>query len=560
MEYASGLPVRANERSSLLTKCLSKKNVIDLAMPEPSVKRIYQSADEAIELIHAANRRGESLTVTKHGDIALSKATTTHPVMLWFRKTFGNGVHEPATQDSALKAILATKMKIDLASASVHTSKQLRKYFNAIERASSDKSLNDLCTAWTTIKNKIRLRDMRREDNLLVFNAQQAGTGMSAHAGAHKPSDLAPTAPLLVDPAMERLKGHAGESVTEPDSNPAMHASPGTAQSDSAAALDACGSPQAEATQETPPSSPQAVVTHPAAMAVDDKTQTWIDNINQALPTSMVFKGEPGEIVTAILTLPDSEHRELYATLENTELGPEPENEIPPGLITDDMDDDEPYAEASFDESSRIARQTLKDCGRAEFHLIDADGFCEIFDVGAGASEVSKGIIGFGRNARGLSLETGSRLINQEALGALYVPLLMRFRTKTGDLFRFNKTVEAEPRIPSGTAESRTPKLSMNLFKWAWLPDGSAEFEMVQREKIHNVLLDDVMIPVNRDTRWQGDISDDNFGYEFRAKIRIAAEDMRKGKLENVTVIEPLSMTFRIAPGAMDSVHAEDDN
>lgn len=529
-------------------------------MLEPTAKRIYQSAEEAVELINSANKRGESLTVTKHGDIALKKATTTNAVMLWFRKTFGSGVRDRVNTESTVKAILATKMKIDLATASVHTSEQLLTFFADIERVSSGSNLNALCTEWSKIKNEIRLCDARRADNQLVFNAQHEGIKMADHASERKPSDPAPTAPLIADPAMERLKDHAGGSVAEPDSDQALSASAGTAQDDSAVALAASESVHAKAAQETQSPSSRTVVTHQAAMAVDDKTQKWIDSINQALPTSMVFKGEPGEIVTAILTLPDTEHRELYATLENTKLGPEPENEIRPGLITDDIDEDEPYSEETFDESSRIARQTLKDCGRAEFHLTDADGFCEVFEVGADTSEVSKGIIGFGRNARGLSLETGSRLINQEALGTLYVPLLMRFRTKTGDVLRFNKTVEAEPRILSGTEDSRTPKLAMNLFKWTWLPDGSAEFEMVQREKIHNVLLHDVMIPVNRDTRWQGDITDDNFGYEFRAKIRIAAEDMRKGNLKNVTVIEPLSMTFRIAPSAMDSIHAEDEN
>lgn len=533
---------------------------MDIAMHDTTAKRIYQSAEAAVELINAANRRGESLKVTKHGDIALERATTTNAVMLWFRKTFGNGAHEPANQENTLKAILATKMKIDLASASVHTSEQLRTYFDDIERASSGESLNDLCAEWTKIKNEVRLYDAHRADNLLLLNAQRAGTKITDRASAGKPSDSAPTVPLIADPAMESLKDHAGGSVAELDPDHALSARPGTVQDDPAAALAASESQYVKATHETRSPSSQGSVTHQDAMAVDDKIQHWIDNINQAMPTSMVFKGEPGEIVTARLTLPDSEHRELYATLENTKLGPEPENEIPPRLITDDMDEDEPYAEATFDENSRISRQTLKDCGRAEFHLIDADGFCEIFDVGADASEVSKGIIGFGRRARGLSLETGSRLINQEALGALYVPLLMRFRTKTGDLFRFNKTAEAEPRIPGGPANSRTPKLSMNLFKWTWLSDGSAEIEMVQREKIHNLLLDDVMIPVNRDTRWQGDISADNFGYEFRAKIRIAAEDMRKGNLKKVTVVEPLSMTFRIAPDAMDSINAEDEN
>lgn len=529
-------------------------------MPVTSVRRVTQSADEAVQVINKARKYGQSLEVTENGDIALKKATTTNSMILWFQRIFDRGVRNPGNTENTVKATLVTKMKMDMATASAHTYEQLRPYFDDIERGSSGSSLNSLCTEWSKIKNMVRLCDVHKADNLLLLDAQQAGIKMSGHGSASKPTNLASTAPLISDPAMEYLKDHAAGSVAELDADQALSASSGTAQGGSAAALAASESVHTQAAQETQSPSSRPVVTHQANVTVDNKIQNWIDSINQALPTSMVFKGEPGEIVTAILTLPDTEHRKLYATLENTKLGPEPKNEILPALITGDIDEDEPYSEETFDEKSRIAHQTLLDCGRAEFQLTDADGFCQIFEVQADASEVSKGIIGFGRDARGLSLETGSRLINQEALGALYVPLLMRFSTKTGDLFRFTKTDEAEPRILNGTAKSRTPRLSMNLFKWTWLPDGSAEFEMVQREKIHNLLLHDVMIPVNRDTRWQGDISDDNFGYEFRSKIRIAAEDMRKGNLKNVTVIEPLSMTFRIAPSAIDAINARDEN
>lgn len=532
-------------------------------MLDPYKKQSYQSAEDAVRLINDADRLGKSLKVTKAGDITVKKSNG-NGFFLWLRGLFSTAKPGAATRtpkaDQMLKSILARKIKIDLESASAHADQQLRRFYDDVDGVAKSGSLRDLCTEWVKIKNAVHLRDRHREDNLLFFNAQQERSKISDPSSDREPSDLTPPAQLTGYPATERSKGRSGKSVEELESDQAMSASLGTIQGDSAGSRPASESALAEAPYGTLFSMSQAVVTDEAGVTVDKQIQDWIDNINQALPTCMVFSGQPGEIVTATLTLPDADHRKLYATLENTDLGLGLRRDIPEASITDDLTDDESYSEPRFDENSRIALQTLKDCGRAEFHLIEADGFSEIFEFGADASEVSQGIASFGRNSPGLTLETGSRLINQEALGTLYVPLLTRFKSRTGDFFRFNKTSEAEPRIPTSPATSRAPSLAMALFKWTKLPDGGAEFEIVQREKIHNLLLNDKAIPVNRDIGWQGDISDGNFGYEIRTKIRVTAEDMRNGNLKNVSVIEPLSMTFRIAPSVMNAGVMEDEN
>lgn len=424
-------------------------------MLDPSAKRLYQSAEEAVTLINDANRLGKSLELTKEGDIAIRR-TPTNAFVLWIRETFGSGTPRHADKEETLKAILATKMKIDLASATAHAGQQLRTFFDDIEQVSKQGSLRDLCTEWVRIKNRIQLNDLHMADKLLFIKAQQE------HARA----------------------------------------------ADQAAAV----------TQVNPPTPAPA----PAATSADT-FQRRMDEVNQALPSAMVFSGDPNEILTATFALPDPEHRALYASLENAHL----------------------------DEKSRLASQTWKDCGRADFHLTEVDGFSSIFELGADASEVAAGIISFGRDSRGLSLETGSRLINQQALGTLYTPSMMRVQTRGGAMFLFNKSTEAEPLIRTGTDGNRRPALVHTVFKWTKLADGGAEFEMVQREKIHYLLLDDKMIPVNRGPHWQGDINESNLGYELRTRIRIAADDMRKGSLKNVTIVEPLTITFRIAPGAM---------
>ena len=124
-------------------------------MPETHVKRTYQSAEAAVNLINDASRRGESVRVTKDGDIAIREKPK-NAFLLWVSETFGRGSRQVAKEEKLVKAILATKMKIDLASASTHAGKQVRKLFRDIESVIDTGSVNDLCTQWIRVKNTLQ--------------------------------------------------------------------------------------------------------------------------------------------------------------------------------------------------------------------------------------------------------------------------------------------------------------------------------------------------------------------------------------------------------------------
>lgn len=126
-------------------------------MLDPDKRRTYQSAEDAIRLIDDASRLGKPLEVTRDGDIAVKKPDGKR-FFLWFRKPSGS-----AGTDESLKSILATKMKIDLASASSHAGNQLRRFFDGIEEVAKNGSLNDLCTEWVAIKNRIQVISAQRE-------------------------------------------------------------------------------------------------------------------------------------------------------------------------------------------------------------------------------------------------------------------------------------------------------------------------------------------------------------------------------------------------------------
>lgn len=276
--------------------------------------------------------------------------------------------------------------------------------------------------------------------------------------------------------------------------------------------------------------------------------------INQALPPSMVFDGNPATVITGSFVLPDSEHRRLLASLENTKLG-EPPTQMKK-LAEERGENLSPVL-------SRLASQTLRDCGRDHFCLKSPGEPTFEFETGADAVEVADAIATFGASSPGRSLETGSRLINQEALGALLVPLQEKIKTRDGLPFQYSSDRGLEPaievkhdRLPGprkSEAKPRAPKTSETQYTWSKLEDGGSEFSIRQRQKIH-FLVDQQgdQIPVNRGDKWWGDVNESNYGCTITTKIRLSAKDMETGNLTNVVIVEPLAIKFQIAPAARE--------
>ena len=282
----------------------------------------------------------------------------------------------------------------------------------------------------------------------------------------------------------------------------------------------------------------------------DRNHQTYVERVNLALPPSMFFDGHPDSIMTASFTLPDHEHRELYVSLEETKLGDPPKSMKKP-----EQGGDQKLAPMF----PRLAHQTLRDCGRDHFCLREPNKADIYFETGADAFEVARAIENFGSASPGQYLETGSRLINQEALAGLFVPFMERITTRSGLGFRTEKQDQVEPdidvkpdpllRSEESKVKSRKPKYSETEYTWTKLTDGGAEFSIRQRQKAH-FLWDDQgnQIEINRGPRWEGDINDNNFGLEITTKIRVSAGAMETGNLKNVVIVDPLRIKYQIAP------------
>ncbi|MCM0043726.1 MAG: hypothetical protein NBV65_03755 [Burkholderiaceae bacterium] len=241
-------------------------------MPGPSVNRIKQTADEAVQVINHARKYGQSLEVTKDGNIAV-KQPMPHVFVVWARKLFGSSVHSTADDIRTLKSVLATKMKIDLVIASKHSNEQLRTSLETIKKIDSGGQLNELCDAWTGIKNTVQLTNSQMRDNLRLLDEQKRHLQTS--------SDNASTVV------------HHGTAAPAPAPAPAP------------------------ATAATAPSSAPPV-------------RRRIDEANQALPAAMPKITRLGETVKCTLKVPESAQLKIFDSWRDWETHAKPQSSSDP--------------------------------------------------------------------------------------------------------------------------------------------------------------------------------------------------------------------------------------
>ena len=147
-------------------------------MLDSSSKKIYQSAEDAVQVARNALSRGQSVALTKDGNIGIKVTDTkkeTSAVVLWFRQLLGSSASKPADVEKAVKSALSTKMKIDIASAAVHSYDELRKIFDEIESTSNKFGLKELCEKWIIFRNQINaIKDNRTEVHQIQQQLQKA--------------------------------------------------------------------------------------------------------------------------------------------------------------------------------------------------------------------------------------------------------------------------------------------------------------------------------------------------------------------------------------------------
>ncbi len=250
-----------------------------------------------------------------------------------------------------------------------------------------------------------------------------------------------------------------------------------------------------------------------------------IEAINASLPPPMSFSGEPGAVCRASWTMPDAQHKHLYASLAGARVH-----------------DSERHGPVSY--------QTWVDAGRAEFELVEG-GLDIHYGLGASAEDLIDGMASLAGRHSGKTLLMLSLASNQEAVGMLMVPMVQQQLTRSGEQFREARSGTLEPTLPDPSEATglRHAALALNRYRVERLADGDFDIEIIHRHKIHNIYqADGSEVPVNRSPRWQGDISDDNYGMSLSARFRISAQDARAGIWENIRIVQPLTLVYQIEP------------
>jgi|GEM_PF-1944946 len=479
---------------------------------KPTNTRIYQTAEEALEVILKANNLGQSVKIDHNGDLfrAASPSNKLENFFLWLRKKSNST--EIKQSPEVLRTVI-NKMKIEIGIASTHLKNK-----ESLRIPSPGKIINNYMKDVENIQTKAQMSDLHSKWILINEDIKGAKDGMQS--------------------SMDRLETSRYAKISKP-----IQKSINTL----------------ETTKKT-----EVILADSSSSSSRDMTA----KINEALPASIKFSGDYSEPVVFTLTLPENQQKEIFASLTNetTFIPPEPKPDQAQKILSDkrlaqssqkNFDPIEPDDELEYDpffddddisdgdeilnkKPTQISTQLWKDFGRATFILIDQDDFQHVHGQGADPHEILqdlKSMVGdLGSNSEKI-LQTLSHLPNQTTIGAFLTPIKLQNPTPNGKLFNhmFDETAES------------SIKKKETVYTLKKLANGDFEYSFLKREKIENIVKPDgSMIPVNSQPQRQGNVSPENFGYEISAKIKISEADLRIGSLTNVKIIEPVRLKYQL--------------
>jgi hypothetical protein len=466
----------------------------------PTNTRNYQTAQEALEVILKANNLGQSVKIDHNGDLfrAASPSNKLENFFLFFRKKSNS---TEAKQSPEVLRTVINKMKIEIGIASTHLKNK-----ESLRIPSPGKIINKYMKDAETLQTKAQISELHAKWILINQDIQGAKDRIQS--------------------SMDRLETSRYAKISKTIQKPINILEP---------------------TKKT------EVV--PADTSTPSTERNMTAKINEALPSSIKFSGDYSEPVVFTLTLPENQQKEIFASLtdESTFTPPErkpdqvqkkigyiepddEELEYDP-FFDDDLSDDD---EISNEKPTEISKQLWKDFGRATFILIDQDDFQITFDTGANPHEILQGIknmVGYSGAISENILKTLSHLPNQTTIGAFLAPIKLQNPTPGSELFNhmFDET------------DKSSIKKKETFYIIKKYTNGDFEFSFKKREKIENIVKSDSSkIPVNSQPQQQGDVSDENFGYEISGKIKTSEADLRIGSLDNVEIIEPVRLKYHL--------------
>ncbi len=528
---------------------------------KPTNTRNYQTAEQALNVILQANKLGQSVKIDHNGDLfrAALPSNKLENFFLLFRKKSNS---TEAKQSPEVLRTVINKMKIEIGIASTHLKDK-----KLLRIPSPGKIINNYMKDVENIQTKAQISELHAQWILINKDINGAKDGMQTPMDRLEASYFTKNLKKNLTPSKSIVS--ADSSPTQPSDITAKINAVATASSKSSDEDTKVLPKDAIATEQPTSHSTDNKMTHvpvsvsKASHKLDVKpttsTHTLQDDmateINRALPYNLQFSGNYNEIVKATLTLPEDKQKKLYATLTDqpatiplTKKPIQSTTNSDDGLFEDiDLENDHPITnfgaadngDLLTNEQELINKQTEVDFGRATFIIEDEEGLITTHQLGADPEDIlddMKGLVNeYGPESRHV-LKTISHLPNQKTIAILLTPIITSNLTKDDKHMLYAGDLDAEEHV----------KLSQITYKLKRHSDGNLEFNLLYRKKISDLILSDgSMIAVNNQSSWKGDVDENNFGIEMSTKIEIPKEDLIAGTLDNVSIIEPLSVKFQ---------------
>lgn len=250
------------------------------------------------------------------------------------------------------------------------------------------------------------------------------------------------------------------------------------------------------------------------------------------------------------MTMPDNDHKPLYSSLskavmKEVVIAKPAKSAMHNGVNDNAVEDDE----ANLPKLT-ICEQTCLDANRASFVFKRYGNLPVKCGLGADSANIDTVSALHDVCDHDSSVtQTASKLIHQGVIATLLIPMLLKHFNSAEQHIRYLSSRDSEPKIHESTTKQRDPVIQRSVYTVSECDDGALEFGLTHQEKIHKwILNDDTPLDVNRGPQWEGDLSDANFGIHMSVKIKISKADLKRGHLDNVEIIEPLSFRFRLQP------------
>ncbi len=486
-----------------------------------------QNAFSALDILHEANKKNIAINVSASGDIEAAypkdKPGRLNTILIYLKNFFGLQNAQERAEKSAAAAVILNKMKIE-----VHLliSERISQIHN-INEYKNRNALESREAAWPDDVRKTMTMALEGVRKNLVEIEKSIKKGKFKEA-ENKWSELRESVKKKSEDQSRDFRRLMFSTTTDKPVEVLVRLK---ARDQS--------TKKSERSQQTSEKSP------PPAKA----SASLVIALNKALPSCISnYSGSPIETVEGRAMLSTAEIKTQFEALSsspmsNIHLLPNDDD-----MTEIDLNEGSPHI-ALDDKEVEICDQFLRDTTRSQYVFQGLDGRTAEFPLGSASAAVAREFAlvcgGTGENFKMLS-----KIINQNAIGILYVATMKNIKGRSGQELNFEMSPKFEPRIKDTTQKGgdRSPHLSRCSYTVKRVGQ-DFEVDILYMQKIHTLNINERDgVAINRGSIWEGDVNAQNWGLQMSAKISLKQKDLERGDLSKMNFLVPPSVAFRIAP------------